>query len=276
MQSFFPWSNSLSHDKPCARTTSTFSHAFANAKPNSARVFCYYHHCAAPPPVTLVLRVFTMSLIKLGAKLSQRLFSALSSSLVYLNLSRNALEGELPLAALIPQSCEVASERSDAESDVDGGTRAWAAEIMSSPLTYLNISHNQLTGSIPDDVGALTSLDTLDLSRNKLEGPVPRGIGGCGALRNLSLSRCGLSGKLDQLEDKTGRMGGGLEKLAQLESLRLDGNAFEGIVPATLGNLTRLEVLQLQVDENETATEEEVQTQRQLVPFAAFTVVAKQ
>ena len=135
-------------------------------------------------------------------------------------------------------------------SDDDSGATNWAAQTASSsPLSYLNLSRNQFTGCIPEAIGGLTSLNTLDLSRNKLEGHVPSDLGGCRELRVLSLSCCGLSGHLDGSDGGRAPVnnGGGLGRLALLESLRLDGNLFEGSVPAALGNLTRLEVLQLQV-----------------------------
>eukprot|EP00904_Undaria_pinnatifida_P004223 jgi/Undpi1/13801/HiC_scaffold_9.g03452.m1 len=192
------------------------------------------------------LESLDLSCNKLGATIPRRLFSGLSSSLVYLNLSRNALEGETHIAALSPYSRKMALAESDISSSEYNsvGTASWATRAASSPLSYLNMSRNRLTGCIPKTVGALTSLDTLDLSRNKLEGPVPSDIGGCRGLRTLSLSCCGLSGQLDG--SSGGNNGRGLGGLTLLESLRLDGNLFEGDVPVELGNLSRLEVLQLQ------------------------------
>lgn len=185
---------------------------------------------------------------KFAARLPGRVFSALSSSLAYLNISRNAFEGDMPLASLLIHRRDTVSGAADADSSADGDDADngadvhWSAEVSASPLSYVNLSHNQLTGSIPEGIGSLTSLDTLELSHNKLEGGVPSGIGSCGSLRILSLSRCGLSGRLDS-DAK-----GGIRRLTSLESLRLDGNLFEGDVPSSLGALTRLEVVQLQVD----------------------------
>lgn len=116
-----------------------------------------------------------------------------------------------------------------------------AGVVSASPLSYLNLCHNKFTGRVSEEIGILTSLETLDLSHNKLEGGLPPDIGSCVSLRVLSLSRCGLSGILE------GDDGGGLGRLSSLESLRLDGNTFHGVVPAALGKLARLEVLQLQV-----------------------------
>lgn len=118
-------------------------------------------------------------------------------------------------------------------------------------LFYLNLSHNQLSGSIPPDIGSLRSLETLDLSYNNLEGSIPSSIGGCASLRVLTLSHSGLCGELCSGESKEARAGC-WRHLVNLESLRLDGNEFTGAVPAELGELRRLEVLQLQVGKGST------------------------
>lgn len=176
--------------------------------------------------------------------------SGLSSSLVYLNLGHNAFEGDLPVAALSPHSAGGMKRRgSNSGSPPDGRGRSSsrrrsesaAGVASSSPLSYLNLCHNRFTGRVSEELGSLTSLETLDLSHNKLEGGLPPDIGNCVSLRVLSMSRCGLSGLLE------GDDGGGLGRLRSLETLRLDGNTFHGIVPAALGKLARLEVLQLQV-----------------------------
>jgi len=43
----------------------------------------------------------------------------------------------------------------------------------SAPLKIINLSNNSLSGSLPDNAGALDHLISLDLSQNRLEGPVP-------------------------------------------------------------------------------------------------------
>ncbi|MXZ26498.1 MAG: hypothetical protein F4Y80_16895 [Caldilineaceae bacterium SB0665_bin_21] len=41
-------------------------------------------------------------------------------------------------------------------------------------LRYLNLSHNQLAGSIPPELGQLANLWGLNLSHNQLTGCLPR------------------------------------------------------------------------------------------------------
>ena len=44
-------------------------------------------------------------------------------------------------------------------------------------LTYLNLQDNQLTGSIPPEIGDLTNLNYLKLENNQLTGSIPSEIG---------------------------------------------------------------------------------------------------
>lgn len=66
-------------------------------------------------------------------------------------------------------------------------------------LTYLGsliLSRNQLTGKIPQGFGSLDKLETLDLSVNHLRGPIPISMTSMTALNNLNLSNNNLSGPI--------------------------------------------------------------------------------
>ncbi|KAH7669446.1 Leucine-rich repeat protein [Dioscorea alata] len=73
-------------------------------------------------------------------------------------------------------------------------------------LNYIDLSNNQLLGSISEELASLYGLQSLNLSGNTLEGEIP---------------------------DKLGRM-------KQLQSLDLSRNKLSGSIPATLSNLTFL------------------------------------
>ncbi|KAF3440619.1 hypothetical protein FNV43_RR18903 [Rhamnella rubrinervis] len=63
-------------------------------------------------------------------------------------------------------------------------------------LRGLNLSGNQLQGPIPNAIGKLTWLESLDFSRNQLSGSIPASIALLNALSHLNLSYNKLSGKI--------------------------------------------------------------------------------
>ncbi|GMP29638.1 hypothetical protein CsSME_00004648 [Camellia sinensis var. sinensis] len=63
-------------------------------------------------------------------------------------------------------------------------------------LVTLNLSMNQLTGRIPENIGNMEQLETLDLSKNKLLGPIPPSMASLTFLNYLNLSYNNLSGKI--------------------------------------------------------------------------------
>ncbi|CAL5370254.1 unnamed protein product [Camellia sinensis] len=63
-------------------------------------------------------------------------------------------------------------------------------------LGTLNLSMNHLRGKIPGKIGNLEWLETLDLSKNKLSGPIPPSMTSLTFLNHLNLSYNDLSGKI--------------------------------------------------------------------------------
>jgi hypothetical protein len=63
-------------------------------------------------------------------------------------------------------------------------------------LVSLNLSSNNLTGEITSKIGRLTSLDYLDLSRNHFFGPIPPSLAQIDRLSMLNLSDNNLSGRI--------------------------------------------------------------------------------
>ena len=93
----------------------------------------------------------------------------------------------------------------------------------------------ELTGTIPLELGNLTSLTNLRLSNNQLTGPIPPELGRLSNLESLSLWGNELSGAIPEE----------LGNLSSLTFLRLSGNQLAGSMPAELGNLTNLDFLSL-------------------------------
>ncbi|GLJ11531.1 hypothetical protein SUGI_0169990 [Cryptomeria japonica] len=105
--------------------------------------------------------------------------------------------------------------------------------ISCSPLgevVDINLQSMELMGSVPSQLGALTSLQSLVLSETNLSGSIPREIGDYSALIVLDLSRNRLTGSIP-LE---------IGRLNNLEILILNSNELEGMIPPQLGNCSSL------------------------------------
>ena len=102
-------------------------------------------------------------------------------------------------------------------------------------LMDLLLCNDSLTGEIPPELGNLTQLHSLDLYRNSLTGEIPHELGYLSQLQSLNLESNSLTGEIP----------GELGNLTQLQSLDLDRNSLTGEIPSELGNLTRLRRLDL-------------------------------
>ena len=101
-------------------------------------------------------------------------------------------------------------------------------------LGGLDLAFNEdVTGTIPPEIGELGNLTALLLHHNALIGGIPREILQLGRLDTLDLHHNQLSGTLPEW----------LGDLPAIGYLSLWGNDFTGSLPASLGNLESLEVL---------------------------------
>ena len=105
-----------------------------------------------------------------------------------------------------------------------------------SKLQRLTLSRNELTGTIPVELGHLSELTQLQLYSNQLTGGIPPELGRLANLATaLDLSRNQLSGGIP-VE---------LGQLSNLRSLRLHNNQLTGAIPAALGGLSSLNQVNL-------------------------------
>ena len=102
-------------------------------------------------------------------------------------------------------------------------------------LQHLYLYYNQLTGSIPPELGSLASLRELWLFRNQLTGSIPPELGSLASLQELRLDDNQLTGTIPPE----------LGNLAYLEWLSLSYNQLTGPIPPELGALTQLRGLYL-------------------------------
>ena len=102
-----------------------------------------------------------------------------------------------------------------------------------SQLVRLVLSNNSLTGEIPAELGSLSQLQDLWLNRNSFTGEIPAELGNLSQLRYLTLWDNNLTGEIPAE----------LGNLSQLQWLYLFRNSFTGGIPETLGNLSQLQGL---------------------------------
>ena len=96
----------------------------------------------------------------------------------------------LPLLIILPLLIWIACEDSDSE------VTLWGEVYSVETTTYLRLDYNQLTGSIPSEIGNLTNLTYLDLLSNQLTGSIPSEIGNLTNLVWLSLNHNQLTGSI--------------------------------------------------------------------------------
>ena len=101
----------------------------------------------------------------------------------------------LPLLSvlfLIYWGCEDPKEEDTTPTEVT----LWGVVYSVENTTVLNLENNQLTGSIPSEIGNLTNLTYLDLQYNLLTGSIPPEIGNLTNLEFLSLGYNQLTGSI--------------------------------------------------------------------------------
>ena len=138
---------------------------------------------------------------------------------------------------------------------LDGSVPAELGELSS--LTYLNLRNNGLSGPIPTELGNLTKLTYLGLNNNMLTGPIPD-LSRMTRLQQLYLSNNDLSGDLpdwmgtltevkelwlwgNELEGPIPDLSG----MIGLDRLKLQNNQFTGGIPTWFGEMTNLRYLYL-------------------------------
>jgi len=137
----------------------------------------------------------------------------------------------------------------------DSGAPAWFGITCDSANTHvvsIYLPQNNLSGSLPASLGALTSLQTLNVSTNALTGPIPS-LAALTALQNVSLEENTLRGSIPSLSTLTNLVGfdvsanqltGALPSLAGLNKLQ-GFNASINQLSGGLPTLTGLSALQV-------------------------------
>ncbi|CAK9182865.1 unnamed protein product [Ilex paraguariensis] len=103
-------------------------------------------------------------------------------------------------------------------------------------LLILNLCINKFTGTIPGSLHNLTTVQVIRLADNLLHGTVPQGLGNLPDLQmyNIGFNKIVSSGEsgLDFIASLTNR--------TRLRFLAIDGNLLEGVIPESIGNLSKV------------------------------------
>ncbi|XP_038719411.1 probable LRR receptor-like serine/threonine-protein kinase At1g06840 isoform X2 [Tripterygium wilfordii] len=104
-----------------------------------------------------------------------------------------------------------------------------------SSLRLLLLNGNTLSGSLPDELGYLASLNRLQVDSNHISGPVPKSFASLISVKHLHLNNNSISGQIPAE----------ISKLPRLLHLLLDNNKLSGNLPPEFSNLSELRILQL-------------------------------
>ncbi|CDP11033.1 unnamed protein product [Coffea canephora] len=175
------------------------------------------------------------------------------SFLVWLNVRNNSFHGHLP-----PELSRLHRLKyiNLASNDFEGEFPSWLGCL--SAVWYINFEHNRFsgslsgrlsnltkleviglgdnffTGNLSEEFSALPKLRVLEIQYNQLVGPLPWALFNLSSLQTIAFTNNSLSGYLPT------RI---CDYLPQLQGLYLSWNYFE--VPQEVGNLSKLEVIQL-------------------------------
>ncbi len=125
-------------------------------------------------------------------------------------------------------------------------------------ITRITLNYNDLTGTIPNAIGDLQSLNYLNLGTNHLSGSLPSTLTNLqSSLTQLILSDNHLSGQIDVIftlsnltfldlheNDLTGRISN-IGKLPKIHYLNLGSNQLNGTIPSNISLLVNMSWLEL-------------------------------
>ncbi|KAK8518613.1 hypothetical protein V6N12_011863 [Hibiscus sabdariffa] len=203
------------------------------------------------------------------------------TSLTYLDLSHNALTGEIPSEFVNLKKLRLFNLFMNR---LHGSIPDYVADLpyletlalwtnnftgvipknlgQNGKLQLLDLSSNKLTGTIPPGLCASNQLSILVLMKNFLFGNIPRELGRCYSLTRVRLGQNYLNGSIpdgfiylpelslaelqsNYLSGSLAENGNSSSKPVKLGQLNLSNNLLSGPLPFSLSNLSSLEILLL-------------------------------
>ncbi|XAR56859.1 Non-specific serine/threonine protein kinase [Bertholletia excelsa] len=155
-------------------------------------------------------------------------------SLRYLYLSFNNITGDVPLSLANITHLQVLDLSSNAF------TGKLPSGLCSSPLSFslekLLLANNNLSGTVPPELGGCKNLKTIDFSFNNLVGEIPSEVWTLPNLSDLVMWANNLTGEIPEGIC----VKGGIGNLVNLAILQLGNNSLTGVIPRELGNCRSL------------------------------------
>ncbi|KAE8687625.1 amino acid permease 1-like [Hibiscus syriacus] len=174
------------------------------------------------------LQYFDLSINNLEGRVPSGLFSWENLTIVY--LFKNHLSNEIPKAVDALNLVEVDLS----QNNLTGTIPEVFGKLQS--LRFLNLFSNQLTGELPAAIGSLPALKDFKVFQNKLTGVLPPEFGFHSKLEAFEVSENQFSGDLP----------GNLCAGGVLQGLVAHTNNLEGEIPRSLGDCRSLRTFQLQ------------------------------
>ncbi len=126
-------------------------------------------------------------------------------------------------------------------------------------VTSIELSDNNLNGTIPVELWGMNGLNYLFLDGNNIRGELPADIKGLENITRIGLSENNLSGKIPEeigslthlvflwlgINHFQGELPASLGRLSNLTQLKLQNNNLEGNIPAEIAEITNLDILDL-------------------------------
>eukprot|EP00798_Chlamydomonas_sp_ICE-L_P030851 gene30851-35891_t len=112
-------------------------------------------------------------------------------------------------------------------------------EALACDLKIILLSTNSLTGTIPDAVSQMQSVEIIGFGGNQLEGTIPSGVGRLESLKRLDLTNNKLTGSLP--DGLCVRMSPSGFKESVITDILVSGNSLTGLTPSLCPALVYLE-----------------------------------
>ncbi|KAJ9567623.1 hypothetical protein OSB04_003589 [Centaurea solstitialis] len=208
-----------------------------------------------PEELTLLPNLQTLNLARNRLSGSIPPSIANLSSLSTLNLGTNTLSGSIPsdlsrlvnlknldltinnLTGTVPPSIYNMSSLESlavASNDLWGDIPYNVGDTLPNLLVF-NFCINRFTGTIPGSLHNLTNIRIIRMAHNRLHGTVPPGLGN---LPELEMYNIGYNNIVSSRGEGLGFLNS-LVNSTKLDFLAIDGNHFDGVIPDSIGNLSK-------------------------------------